>query len=72
MVVELDEIRRTVLRMEAALQESDAVVVRQLMEAYAALLPRFASDLADERDEFLTRGGALMLVQEALKRQAPE
>lgn len=54
--------------MEERLGKDDDDLARGLMAAYRSLVPRFAADLRDERDELLTRGGALMLVQQALRR----
>lgn len=42
------------------------------MTAYDALVPRFAADLENDRDVFLSRGGALMLIQEFLSNYPPE
>ena len=42
--------------------------VEHLMEAYEELRARFAVDLGDERDELLSRGGALMLIHGAVGR----
>ena len=56
--------------MEEQLGEADDDLARELMAAYKSLVPRFAADLRDERDELLTRGGALMLVRQALSRDA--
>jgi hypothetical protein len=39
----------------------------ELMAAYEEVRARFAADLDDERDE-LSRGGALMLIQDAVGR----
>ena len=50
-------------RLEARLRAAEDQTVRQLMSGYDALLPRFSADLADERDELLSRGAALMLIQ---------
>jgi hypothetical protein len=60
------ELRETVERMERSLAaRPDA---GELMAAYEELRARFAADLGDERDELLSRGGALMLIQGALGR----
>jgi hypothetical protein len=50
--------------MEGRLATVEAPQVRALMTAYAELVPRFERDLEDERDQLLSRGGALMLVQQ--------
>jgi hypothetical protein len=72
MGVALEELRETVARMERRLSSIDDESARELMAAYEALRARFAADLGDERDELLSRGGALMLAQEALiARQEP-
>ena len=64
MRVGVEELRETVSRMERELGKlSDALPVA-LLRAYSRLKLRFAADLADERDELLSRGAALMLVQE--------
>jgi hypothetical protein len=49
--------------MEESLARRTDERTRALLAAYAELVPRFAEDLGDERDELLSRGGALMLVQ---------
>jgi hypothetical protein len=69
MAVAIEELRQTVERMERKLAADGGDGARELMRVYSALLPRFATDLRDERDELLTRGGALMLIQEALAQQ---
>ena len=62
----LEELRETVERMERTLGASPEAA--ELMSAYAELRARFAADLDDERDELLSRGGALMLIQGAVGR----
>jgi hypothetical protein len=62
----LDELRETVERLERSLAASPEA--DELMKAYEALRGRFAVDLGDERDELLSRGGALMLIQGAVGR----
>jgi hypothetical protein len=66
-MVSLDELRATVLRMERRLTALDELLVKDLMTAYEELVPRFERDLEDERDQLLSRGGALMLVQQVWK-----
>jgi NAD(P)-dependent dehydrogenase (short-subunit alcohol dehydrogenase family) len=61
--VEADELRATVERMEARLRSADNEAAARLLSGYEALLPRFSADLQDERDELLSRGAALMLIQ---------
>ncbi len=67
MNVAVDELRETVERMEASLRDEPAADARALLSAYDSLVPRFARDLGDGRDELLSRGGALMLIQEAIR-----
>ena len=62
----LQELRETVQRMEERLGWRDDELSRRLMVAYSELVPRFADDLRNERDELLSRGGALMLIQQLL------
>jgi hypothetical protein len=66
-MVTLDEIYLTVQRMEDRLDGVEDPSIRALMAAYRQLLPRFKADLEDERDQLLSRGGALMLVQQVWK-----
>lgn len=66
-MVTLDEISLTVLRMEDRLDQVEDPSIRALMAAYRQLLPRFEADLDDQRDQLLSRGGALMLVQQVWK-----
>jgi hypothetical protein len=68
--VSVSELRDTVTRMEERFRHrGDSLTVR-LMAAYDKLIPRFRSDLNDERDELLSRGGALMLIQEVSEAEA--
>jgi len=53
--------------MEARLHAIDDETARRLIDAYETLVARFSIDLGDERDELLSRGGALMLIQEFLR-----
>jgi hypothetical protein len=53
--------------MEARLRTIDDETARRLIEAYEVLVTRFSIDLGDERDELLSRGGALMLIEEFLR-----
>ncbi|MDR5693868.1 MAG: hypothetical protein QN198_03025 [Armatimonadota bacterium] len=64
--VDIVELRDTVLRMEQRLRMRPERLVRDLMAAYDELIPRFAADLGDEREELVSRGGALMLIQQVL------
>lgn len=66
-MVTLDELRATVFRMEQRLGELESARIQALMRHYAELLPRFQQDLVDERDQLLSRGGALMLIQQVWK-----
>ncbi|MGC0152370.1 hypothetical protein ACPRNU_07935 [Chromobacterium vaccinii] len=59
----LDELRATVTRMEARLDEHDDDEVRALLVHYRRLLPRFNQNLADPRDAALAASAALMLIQ---------
>jgi hypothetical protein len=62
----LDEINATIARMAArfdAMQTDDA---RRVMTAYHRLSDQFGAGLADPRDVALSRGAALMMVQELL------
>jgi hypothetical protein len=68
-MVTLDEIRLTVQRMEDRLDQAEDPSIRALMAAYRQLLPRFEADLEAERDQLLSRGGALMLVQQVWREQ---
>ena len=61
--VETADLREMVRRMEHRLGSHPNPRVRELMAAYHELVPGFAADLPDEREELLSRGGALMLVQ---------
>jgi hypothetical protein len=67
LAIDPEDLRETVTRMEARLRNSADPFARDLMAVYDSLLARFAADLASERDELLTRGGALMLIQEAVR-----
>jgi hypothetical protein len=61
------ELRGTVERMETRLRREAADEAQALLSVYDELVPRFADDLADERDQLLSRGGALMLIQEVVR-----
>lgn len=63
----LDDLKATVLRMEQRLNALKDARIEELMRAYRELLPRFEQDLEDERDRLLSRGAALMLVQQVWK-----
>ena len=63
--VSLEEVVKTVDRMEASLSNAEDTSVAKAYHRYQALIPRFESDLgADSRDCAMARAGALMLVQE--------
>ena len=64
--VSVSELRATVTRMEERFRQRRDTLTVRLLTAYDKLVPRFRSDLNDERDELLSRGGALMLIQEAV------
>lgn len=53
--------------MEQRLNALKDARIEELMRAYRELLPRFEQDLEDERDRLLSRGAALMLVQQVWK-----
>lgn len=67
MAASLDELRSTVLRMEQRLSALKDAQIEELMKAYRELVPRFERDLQDVRDQLLSRGAALMLVQQVWK-----
>lgn len=64
----IEELRATVERMEARLAREPDETVTKLTATYGRLKPRFAADFDDERDILLSRGGALMLIQEFARR----
>jgi hypothetical protein len=66
-MVSLEELKATVLRMEQRLSALRDARVEELMKAYRELVPRFEQDLQDVRDQLLSRGAALMLVQQVWK-----
>ena len=66
MAASVEELQQTVGRMEARLAAFDDELAHELLAAYEALAPVFAADLRDERDELLSRGAALMLIQQFL------
>jgi hypothetical protein len=66
MTASIEELRTTVERMEARLAAFDDALAYELLAAYRTLTPLFASDLDDERDELVSRGAALMLIQQVL------
>lgn len=63
----LEEVRSTVERMEGTLREMNLEIVRKLLKGYDQLVPRFERDLDNERDQLLSRGAVLMLIQEISK-----
>ncbi len=66
-MVSLEELTATVVRMERRLGGLEDAEIQRLMRHYAELVPRFRADLESERDQLLSRGGALMLVQRVWK-----
>lgn len=60
----LDELERTVERMEGRFGACEDAQTRALFTAYLALKPRFAADLADQRDLALANASALMLIKQ--------
>jgi hypothetical protein len=66
MAASIEELRTTVERMEVRLATFDDALAYELLASYRALAPVFAADLRDERDELLSRGAALMLIQHVL------
>ncbi|MBI3286873.1 MAG: hypothetical protein HYZ68_02370 [Chloroflexi bacterium] len=64
------ELRDTVQRMERSIRARDEKLAQELMAAYDELVSRFTADFQDERDELLSRGGALMLIQQVLHKPA--
>ena len=61
------ELRATVERMEAKLHARSDVASAGLAETYERVARRFDHDLADPRDVLLSRGAALMLIQELVR-----
>jgi len=61
----IDELRATIDRMEQRLGTCNSTHTDELLGHYWALVARFKIDLPDERDQLLSRGGALMLMQAA-------
>ena len=59
----IDALRGAVATMEAQLLPLDD----RLHEAYERLVPRFQEDLVEERDALLSRGAALMLIQQLVR-----
>jgi len=66
MAASVEELEHTVERMEARLAAFDDPLAAELLSAYRELAPIFAADLADKRDELLSRGAARMLIQHVL------
>ncbi|HEU4742607.1 MAG TPA: hypothetical protein VFS50_13520 [Meiothermus sp.] len=66
-MVSVDELRATGERMEKRLNGLELPRIQTLRAPYAELAPRFGRDLADERDQPLSKAGALMLVQQVWK-----
>ena len=64
--VSLSELQDTAARMEGRFRERSDDQSVQLMAAYGVVVQRCASDLRNDRDELLSRGGALMLIQEPI------
>lgn len=65
--VSISELQETVTRMEKSLGKSRKRIAITLMHSYGDLITRFHHDL-NERDELLSRGGALMLIQSAIQK----
>ena len=65
-VPDYEEVAATVARLEAAFAEREDVRARMLMEAYQQVSDRFTADLSDKRDLALSKGAALMLIQELM------
>ena len=65
-LVSVSELHETVERMERRLRPRKDDLSIQLIDIYNKLISRFKSDLHDERAELLSRGAALMLIQEFL------
>jgi hypothetical protein len=61
----IDELRATIDRMEQRLGACDSPQTNELLGHYWALVAQFKIDLPEERDQLLSRGGALMLIQAA-------
>lgn len=73
MQVSLEELSKTVLRMEATLSSATDPRVREAYAAYVALVPRLERDLAvSPRDVALAKSSALMLVQQIAQAAASE
>jgi len=68
--VSISELRATVRRMEERVRGRGDTLTAGLLIAYDKLIPRFRSDLNDERHGLLSRGGALMLIQEVAEAEA--
>ncbi len=64
--VSVEELRDTVARMESRLRLRNDALAAQLLKAYDDVVTRFKADLEDERDQLLSRGGALMVIQQVL------
>jgi hypothetical protein len=67
-VPDYKEIAATVARLEAAFDGREDVRARMLMEAYQQVSDRFTADLSDKRDLALSKGAALMLIQELISK----
>jgi len=61
----IDELRATIDRMEQRLGACSGTHTNELLCHYWALVAQFKIDLPEERDQLLSRGGALMLIQAA-------
>jgi len=58
----IDELRTTIDRLEQRLGACDSNRTNALLGHYWALVAQFKIDLPDERDQLLSRQGALMLI----------
>lgn len=61
----IDDLRATLERLEQRLGACNSTHTNELLGHYWALVARFKIDLPDERDQLLSRQGALMLIDGA-------
>ena len=66
-MVTVEESRVTVERMEKRWRGLEIPRIQTLTARYAELVPRFERDLNDQRDQLLSKAGALMWVQQVWK-----
>ena len=69
-IPDIAELRSTIERMEARYKASKDPQAGPLMEAYGRVAVRYESQLADERDRFLSKASALMMVRFVLEPEA--